>query len=272
MHLLSLAALTILDAGPAGQIEAAAAGGFRNVGLRLNPLLETDPRVVGVPAAETQIRALMRANSMRLLEVGVFPIRPDLILAIVEPVLAFSAELGGRFIVCPVEDADAARRVDTFGRLSALAVKHGLAALVEFNPYSACPSLAAADALLDEAGDESAGLVIDALHLSRSGGHPRDLARVAPSRLKLVHFCDAPAFVPGNRSAEELRRESRTARLLPGEGELWLDALLDALPAGIPVSIEAPSARHAGLPAAERARLAYKASERLFARRPEPAT
>jgi sugar phosphate isomerase/epimerase len=88
---------------------------------------------------------------------------------------------------------------------------------------------------------------------------------VAPGRLKLVHFCDAPAFSPGNRSAEELRRESRTARLLPGEGELWLRELIAALPPQTPISIEAPSARMAGLPAAERARLAREATERFLA-------
>ena len=75
-----------------------------------------------------------------------------------------------------------------------------------------------------------------------------------------MHFCDAPPFVPDGRSAEELRRESRTARLQPGEGGLWLAELLDALPRDIPISIEAPSARHAGLPAAERARLSREAT------------
>jgi sugar phosphate isomerase/epimerase len=264
MTILSLAALTILDAGPDGQIEAAAAGGFRSVGLRLQPLLSSDRRVVGDPALEARVRDLMLAHDMALLEVGVFPILPDMDPAALEPVLVFTAELGGRFVVCPVEDPDVARRLETFGRLSDLCTRLGLAALVEFNPYSACRSLAEAAAMLDAVGRSSAGLVIDALHLSRSGGHPRDLASVAPERLKLVHFCDAPAFVPDGRSAEELRRESRTARLLPGEGELWLKELIAALPPETPISIEAPSARMAGLPAAGRARLALEATERFL--------
>ena len=264
MTILSLAALTILDAGPDGQIEAAAAGGIRSVGLRLNPLLATDRPVVGDAQMEARVRQLMRAHDMALLEIGVFPILPEMKPEALEPLLAFSAELGGRFIVCPVEDPEAARRQETFGRLSDLCDRHGLSALVEFNPYSACRNLAEAVAVLDAVGRGSAGLVIDALHLSRSGGHPRDLAGVAPARLKLVHFCDAPAFVPGNRSADELRRESRTARLLPGEGELWLGELLAALPPDTPISIEAPSARMAGLPAAERARLARVATERFL--------
>ena len=65
---------------------------------------------------------------------------------------------------------------------------------------------------------------------------------------------------------EELRRESRTARLLPGEGELPLDALLDALPPDVAISVEAPSARDAHLPAAERARRALAATRAVLAR------
>jgi hypothetical protein len=62
--------------------------------------------------------------------------------------------------------------------------------------------------------------------------------------------------------ALRLRRSGRApaARLLPGEGGLWLEELLEALPRQIPISIEAPSARHAHLPAAERAKLALEAT------------
>ena len=49
MPLVSLAALTILDAGPAGQIRAAHAAGFAAVGLRLHPLLASKPVGVSPP-------------------------------------------------------------------------------------------------------------------------------------------------------------------------------------------------------------------------------
>jgi hypothetical protein len=66
---------------------------------------------------------------------------------------------------------------------------------------------------------------------------------------------------------DELRKESRTARLLPGEGSLWLAELLDALSPDVAISVEAPSARHAHLPAGERARLAFEATHRMLAAR-----
>lgn len=264
MPLVSLAALTILDAGPAGQIRAAHAAGFQAVGLRLNPLLASDPAVAGAPL-EHEVRALMRETGMRLLEVGVFPIKADLDVAALRPVLSLSAELGGRFIVCPVEDADRARRLATFRALCDAAAEVGLAALVEFNPYSACRSLAEARALAIEAERDNAALVVDLLHLSRSGGGAADLARVEPELLRLVHFCDAGPAPAGERSLEELRAESRTARRLPGEGVLPLREWLAAFPPETPVSVEAPSAAIAGLPAEERARRAMAATMRTLA-------
>ncbi len=264
---ISLAALTILDAGPAGQIGAAADAGWTSVGLRLNPLLPTDIAVVGHGDREADVIDLMARTNMRLLEIGVFPIKPDMNVAALEPVLAFAARFKARFVVCPVEDPDEARRVETFRRLADLCARHDLDALVEFNPYSACKNLNAAMDVLRAANRVNGGLVIDALHLSRSGGHPRDLAIVDPELLKLVHFCDATEFTPGAKSIDELRKESRTARLLPGEGALPLRELLAALPENCPISVEAPSARLAGLSASERARQTFVATTNFLAGR-----
>ena len=259
LPLISLAALTILDAGPAGQIRAAAAAGFTCVGLRLNPLLATDPQVAGTPMAD-EVHALMRETGLQLLEVGVFPIKPDLQVESLRPVLALSAELGARFIVCPVEDGDATRRLHTYRALCDLCASYGLAALVEFNPYSACRSLGEARAMALAAERPNAALVIDLLHLSRSGGTAEDLRKVEPHLLRLVHYCDAAPQPDGARSEEELRAESRTARRLPGEGVLPLKDVLSAFPKGTPVSVEAPSKSLAGLSAEEKARRVLQAT------------
>jgi sugar phosphate isomerase/epimerase len=265
-HLISLAALTILDAGPVGQVRAAAKAGFTSVGLRLMPLLDTDTRAVGDAAAQTALELALDETGIEVLEIGVFPVKAEMDWKLIEDVVSFSGLIGARHLVCPVEDADMARRVETFQKLCDMAREEGLDALVEFNPYSACPALADALAILGKAGRENAGLVIDVLHLSRSGGKPEDLAKVDPMQLRLVHLCDALQPPNGERTIEELRVESRTARLLPGEGQLWLDRLLKVLPPEVPLSIEAPSALNAGLPAAERARRALAATQAFLMR------
>jgi sugar phosphate isomerase/epimerase len=266
MPVVSLAALTVLDAGPAGQIRAAAEAGFESVGLRLNPLLSSDEAVVGDMARQREIEDLLHETGLKVLEIGVFPIRPDTNIDELAPVLAFSHKIGARYLVCPVEDTDPSRRVATFARLCEMAASCALTGLIEFNPYSACPNLDAALAIVQAAEAENSGLVIDALHLSRSGGSPVDLMAVPAPLLPLVHLCDAPPPPTGQRTIEELRAESRTARLLPGEGSLWLDELLSALPADVAISVEAPTARDAGLPAAEGARRALDATRNLLAR------
>jgi hypothetical protein len=74
----------------------------------------------------------------------------------------------------------------------------------------------------------------------------------------------AAAAHPGLDPAA-LRRESRTPRRLPGEGALPLGALLDVAPPDAPISLEAPSSRLAGRPAAERARIALDATRAWLA-------
>lgn len=264
MPLVSLAALTILDAGPVGQVRAAHAAGFEAVGLRLQPLLATDTRVSGDPHQEAALRAAMAETGLKLLEVGVFPITPEMDVAGLAGVLSLAAEFSARFVVCPVEDAEPARRLATFRALCDLAATFGLDCLVEFNPYSACRSLAEARELALSSGRATAGLVIDLLHLSRSGGGGDDLRKVETHLLKLVHFCDASAMPEGARTIDELRAESRTARRLPGDGVLPLAELLRAFPAGTPISVEAPSAALAHLPAVERARRVLAATRSVL--------
>ena len=266
MPIISLAALTVLDAGPAGHIKAAHAAGFAYAGLRLQPLLGSDQRVVGDPDREQELTSLLAETGVKPLEIGVFPIKGNLDIEEYGPVLSFSHRIGAQYITCPVEDTDERRRLASFQQLCDLAITCGLDALVEFNPYSGCKSLVEAHKLVQDSGRDNARLLIDVLHLARSGGSPADIRSIDPELLALVHLCDANPPPPGVATVEELRRESRTARLYPGEGSLWLGELLEALPRDIPLSIEAPSAAHAALPPSERAKVAMAATRTLLAR------
>jgi sugar phosphate isomerase/epimerase len=264
MGAISLAALTILDAGPVGQVYAAQEGGFTSVGLRLQPLLASDEAIVGDAGKEAALLKALHETSMKVLEIGVFPLKASTKPEDFAAVVAFSAKIGALYLVCPIEDDDSARRVKTFGGVCDLAAQFGMEALVEFNPYSGCRSLGEAAALAHEAARPNGKLLIDVLHLSRSGGSPEDARRLDPALVPLIHFCDAPPRPTDNRSFDELRKESRTARLLPGEGSLWLTELLQSLSPDVAISVEAPSARHAHLPAGERARLAYDATMQML--------
>ena len=178
-----------------------------------------------------------------------------------EPALDVAVELGAKNVIVAGNDPDRGRLVANLSRLCAAANLRGIRLMLEFLPYSRVRSLAEAVALLGEVGPANAGVLVDALHLSRSGGSPADLAQYDPALFSYMHLCDAPAIPPG---PEGVRAESREGRLYPGEGGLWLADFIRAFPRDTPIAIEAPSARRAGLPPAERATLAASGTKRLL--------
>ncbi len=112
-------------------------------------------------------------------------------------------------------------------------------------------------------------LLIDPLHVARSGSHPEELRGVSPDLLTYAQFCDAPLEAPGGGSFDARWEEAVAGRLMPGEGELPLDELIDILPSGLPLSIEIWSKQlPEGYPdPVARARAVLDATERFFSRR-----
>lgn len=108
-----------------------------------------------------------------------------------------------------------------------LAAERGVEVALEFLPWTAIPTLTAALDVVAAAGRDNLGLVLDAWHWFRQPGGPAPgiLRAVAPELIRVVQLDDAPR-VPGTLS---LRDEALTARLLPGDGDVDLGALLDAV-------------------------------------------
>jgi sugar phosphate isomerase/epimerase len=92
-----------------------------------------------------------------------------------------------------------------------------------------------ADAAMITARSDGGGILIDALHVWRCGVDLRELAGLDPGLVAYLQICDAPLAPPRDAVAE-----ARTARLLPGAGELPLGDLLAAVPSTVPVAVEAP--------------------------------
>ncbi|MBM3567907.1 MAG: TIM barrel protein [Alphaproteobacteria bacterium] len=265
MRPLTLAHLTLLDAGPEALIDAAASAGFDAIGLRLVAPLPGDGvfPLVGRPEAMRAVKAAQRAGGISVLDIEAVWLRPDTRVESLRPVLEAGAELGARYLLTVGFDPERARLIENLGRLCDSANGVGLRPMFEFIPYSSVPDLAAALDLLRGAGARDAGLLIDALHLRRSGGHPRDLAAIDPALLSYGQICDAPLAPPADG---DLRHEAREDRRLPGEGELWLEDLIRALPPDVPLAVEAPCKALRHLSHHERARLAAEAARRVLAR------
>lgn len=265
---LSLDYLTVSGASPVEQVEAAAAAGFDLVGVRfLAPSdLALEHDVVDDPVA---IRAIVRAcrrTGIRPLDVEVFFLGPQLDDARARRAADASAEIGASMLLAVIADADRPAALDRFCRLCDMAAGNGMDVALEFMRWSPVPTVDDALAFVAEAGRPNAGVCVDTLHLSRSGGRPEQVAAL-PRAGSFVQLSDAPAALP---PPGQMRDEARTDRLLPGEGELWLDRLLDTMPPDMPISVEVPHRGHAERTVMDRAAIAGEALRAFLAREREP--
>jgi len=266
MRPLSLDHLTIIDATPAELIEAAAAGGFARVGLRIvTPLAAAQVvDVVGQPQLRRELKALMATTGVSVGLIESIWLSADANPAALEGALATGAELGARFVLVAGNDPDEKRLTDNLGALAALAQNYRLEIAFEFMPFTQVRSYEDALRIKRAVAAPNLRLLIDALHLSRSGADFRKLDKFDSSIVSYVHLCDARAAIT---PADALRDEARLRRLYPGEGELALDDFLDAMPEDACIGLEAPCQSYAHLPPIERGKIAGRAARAFMQRR-----
>jgi sugar phosphate isomerase/epimerase len=244
--------LTMLDAAPPDFVQLAHDAGFEAVGIRIgvaSPTEEPWPMSIGSPML-TETLARMDATGMVVQDVEIVVITPDTRPENSDALFEVSARLGARFLNVMVTDPDVGRAHDTFAVLCERARPYGLRPCMEGISYTAVRDLATANRVLDGTGG---GLIVDPLHIQRSGDDIADLLRVEPSDLGYLQLCDGPREVPatmpvperlprGQSAGADVRQlESRAGRLLPGEGDIPVADFAAALPADLPVSVEAPN-------------------------------
>lgn len=244
--------LTMLDAAPPEWVQLARDTGFDAVGIRIGaagPAEEPWPMSAGSPMLAATL-ARLAATGMVVQDVEIITITPETVAQRYDPLFEVGARLGARFFNVMVTDPDVARAHDTFAALCRRALPYGLRPCMEGISYTAVRDLATACTVLEGTGG---GLIVDPLHLQRSGDDVTDLRRVDPAVLGYLQLCDGPREVPtaipipdrmprGQAVDGNMRQlESRAGRLLPGEGEIPVAEFTAALPADLPVSVEAPN-------------------------------
>jgi sugar phosphate isomerase/epimerase len=165
-------------------------------------------------------------------------------------------------------DPDEARLTTNFARLCEAAAGFGLRVGLEFAAYTHTPDIHAARRIVSAAGQPNGGVLIDSLHLVRSGGTAADVASLAPTSITGFQLADGRG--PRPASNEALRAEARGGRFFPGNGEFPLAAILGALPAGMPLCVETPCAQYASLPVRQRARLCAEQTRKFLASGDKP--
>lgn len=232
---ISLASGVVPEFGPVDTIEAARAGGFDMVGLWVDPLEWT--------AAHTRdARTALVATGLPLLDVEVVWIKPDSAPGSAiddhRKVIDVGAELGAANVLCVSSDPDPARTAAHLAALCRHAEASGIRVALEFGIFTEVKDLAAAMAILDQVAHPLRALLIDPIHVDRSGTTITQLANIDPALLPYAQFCDAPARRPDPADFDAVIHDAINLREQCGEGALPLAALYQTLPANIPLAIE----------------------------------
>jgi sugar phosphate isomerase/epimerase len=236
-RVLAVDHLTLLDVAPPDFVALAAEAGFGAVGLRIAPATAAESPWPMSPGSRMLAETVRRCrdSGLTVLDAEAIRLTAEADVAATEPVLETAATLGARFVNAIGDDPDPGRLSDRFGQLAAMAAPYGIRAVIEFMAYKPLRTLDGALAIAARSG--GGGVLLDALHVQRCGTGIAQIAGMEPELVGYLQLCDAPLRPPGRDAVAE----ARTGRLLPGDGELPLTALLSAVPPGTPVAIEAPN-------------------------------
>lgn len=235
MHKLSLASGVLPEFGAVDVVEAGAAAGFDAVGLWVDPLEWT--------AQHTRdTRAALSRTGLPALDVEVVWIRPDTKLDDHRKVLDVGAELGAANVLCVSSHPDVGVTVNELSALCRHAEGSGMRVALEFGIFTEVKNLSQALAVLDRVGHPLRAVLVDPIHVDRSGTTIEQIAAIDPMLLPYAQICDARAERPDPADFDAVITDAIDLREQCGQGVLPLAGMLQALPAGIPLSIELRSA------------------------------
>jgi sugar phosphate isomerase/epimerase len=176
------------------------------------------------------------------------------------------AELGVPRINVVSFEPDLGRTFDQFAALTELAAQRGIETVVEAAPGLSVGDLSTALAAHAHVGRPDFRLLIDTMHLVRSGSGAIDLAAVDPACIGYVQLCDAPV----RPSIDDYMEEAMFERMVPGDGELPLEDILSTLPPDLVIELEVPrrSLALAGVRPIDRLAPCVQAARRMLAEVP----
>lgn len=230
---LSLAAGVLPEFRGPAVAEAAAASGFRAFGVTVDEAWS---------AADTRaIARLQQSDGLQCLDVEVLWLAAGAQLTDQHfKLLDVGAELQASEILMVSDEPDTGRVAAAQHALCERAEAGGQGVVLEFLRITAISRPSQALAIARAADHARAGVLVDTLHLARSG-ESIEVLRAATERLPYLQLCDGPATCADDQAA--LLKDALDDRCAPGEGELPLAQTLALLPHA-PLSLEVRSAAY----------------------------
>lgn len=230
MSPLSLAAGVLPDATPQITARAAAAAGYDATGVWIERDLWTDETT-------REMQSILAGEGLPALDVEVVWLMPGDFDDHHRRVVDIGLALGARNVLVVSSDPDDDATADKLRMLCEHA-GGGIRIALEFALFTCVKTIGQASAILQAVDHPAAAMLIDPLHLARSGGTPADVAGLPRAWLPYAQFCDAGPLGFDVTDREAIIEEAVDLRLQVGEGVLPLGDLTDAMPADLPLSIE----------------------------------
>jgi sugar phosphate isomerase/epimerase len=257
MNRIGLDYITLLGMPPVEFIRTAAAAGCSHVGLfpaqsEYNPENYPDYSLITDRALRRDVTRCLRDEGISIALVdglAVFRNRP---IEAHWPTLDMLAEIGATRINTVSFDV-AERTLPETAKLVEKAASYGLTVTIEPCPVLTTRTLAEAIALIEAVAQPNFKLLIDTMHVSRTG-EAGLVATLDPDLIDYVQISDGPLAMPATNA--DYMDEAMNERLVPGEGEMPLIEMLRSIKPDVVVSAEVPqrSLREAGLSPLRRAK------------------
>lgn len=230
-RLISLAAGVCPETAPTDFVSACAEAGWPACGIWFDHETWTD-------AVARDVRRRLDDTGLVALDMEPIFVTPDGDHG--DRIVEAAAAVGARNLLVVSRGVDDERFTQRFAELCDAAAPHGIGCSIEFMAFMSVTSLPQALAVLDAVDRPNGHVLVDHLHLARTGGTVADVAAVDPSRLNYVQLSDAPRATPPDVGA--LVTEALDLRLNVGDGELPIGELVAVLPDHTALSMEIRSA------------------------------
>ena len=244
----SLAYLTIPGTAPVDQIRIAAEAGYDTVSLRTIPMhLPNEPEFLMHKDASLlkATKAALQETGMKLMDIELARVRPDLDIDEYKPAFEKAAELGATDVLGSVWSRDKGYYRETVAKIADMAAEFGLCYNVEFLPWAGVRNLQEAITLMDDVKKDNLFIMVDTLHAGRAGVTAAELRRTDKKYFRFMHLCDGPAGPDGDPVLDNIKDQlmlytAREARFYVGQGVMDVAGMVGAIP-GVPLSIELPN-------------------------------
>ena len=220
-----------LEAAPSTFVEVAAQAGWEGTGVWFDPSTWTD-------RTTSEVRKRIDDTGLTVVDMEVIRMGPKGDCG--ERLIEAASVIGARNILTISNFDSVTATAERLNELCVLARPSNIRVCIEFMRFTSVRSLADALKVIELVEQDNAGILVDLIHVFRSGTTYEQIRAVDPILLPYAQWCDAQAE-PDGWSTKELIRDAVDGREIPREGQLPVnefETLFDTL---VPFSVEVRS-------------------------------